>query len=183
MKIALGHYYNLLEAGMTAEELAQIHITPENTYHAENIVPSWDDHWMSIAYQYAKRSHDAQTKHGCVIVRNNIPLSMGYNGAPSGAPDSIIPNIRQDGAKYPYYLHSELNAIINAAKKGISIDGAVIYVTGHPCAECCKLLCACNIHTWIIGDVGHVASPHDEVMKKFWKTIYKIDVRHIRVSV
>lgn len=98
--------------------------------------PSWHHTFMSIAYDIAKRSPDAQTKCGSVIVnKSNHIISVGYNGFVSNIDDDILPNTRPD--KYDYMLHSELNALLNAES---SVVGATIYVTSHPCLHCYQCL-------------------------------------------
>jgi dCMP deaminase len=99
--------------------------------------PSWDDTWMEYAEVISKRSHDAQTQVGCVIVGpDNILVSEGYNGFPRDIDDSRLPNLRP--AKYIFFsaLHSEVNAIYNAARTGRSTKDCKAYVNGPPCFEC-----------------------------------------------
>lgn len=101
--------------------------------------PSWTDTFMEMAYIMSKRSHDIQTQHGCVITsKDNHILSTGYNGFVGGIIDDILPNIRPE--KYPWMLHSEVNAIYNCQHR--PVDG-IVYVTGHPCLHC--YLCMANV--------------------------------------
>lgn len=109
--------------------------------------------YLEIAKTIAKRSHDSETQHGCVLVKSDKILSVGFNGFPSGFPDDKLPNTRP--FKHNYILHSELNSIINAAKNGVSTDGASAYITGRPCCECLKSLIQAGIKTIYIGDTGH----------------------------
>ncbi len=116
---------------------------------------SKDTTFLEIAYLIAKRSPDSQTQHGCVLVKNNRIIATGYNGWNANSNDDLIPNIRPH--KYHFVIHAEQNAIYNAAKEGVSVDGAIAYITGHPCTECMKALIQCNIKEWFIGDVGFAA--------------------------
>lgn len=115
---------------------------------------SWDDYFMGIALLAAKRSKDPSTQVGACIVsgashdsaNENTILSMGYNGLPLGCSDDEFPWER-DGdfldTKYPFVVHAELNAILNA--RGKSLVGARIYVALFPCNECCKAIIQCGI--------------------------------------
>ena len=115
---------------------------------------SWDDYFMGIALLAAKRSKDPSTQVGACIVsgsshdaaNENTILSVGYNGLPLGCSDDEFPWER-DGdfldTKYPFVVHAELNAILNA--RGKSLVGARIYVALFPCNECCKAIIQCGI--------------------------------------
>ena len=103
---------------------------------------SWDDYFMGIALLAAMRSKDPNTQVGCCIVNDKkIILSTGYNGFPKGCSDDEYPWDR-DGSgndtKYPFVVHAELNAILNAGGK--SLDGATLYVDLFPCNECAKAI-------------------------------------------
>jgi len=103
--------------------------------------PSWYETHMKAAYVYAERSHDAQTKHGCVITdKKNRVLAVGYNGVLAGVDDTLLPNIRSE--KYSWMLHSEFNSIISCEHKP---EGAIVYVTGHPCLSCYLYMCQVGI--------------------------------------
>lgn len=176
MKISLGHYNNLLDAGMTAEELLLIGITPNNQFCVPRVRPSWHQYWLAIAELISQRSHDAQTQHGCVLVKNNALLAAGYNGFPPGAPDNLLPNIRENGYKYFAIEHAEVSCILDAARRGISLDSAIAYITGAPCHSCARRLVSCGIKQWYIGSRTHVSSEQERIWNKLWQTIYNVDV-------
>lgn len=106
--------------------------------------PSWDHTFMTMAYEIAKRSHDCQTQHGSIIVKDNKILASGYNGFIRGIDDSKLPNTRPE--KYPWMIHSEINALLNCEHRPV---GATIYVTGHPCLHCYQCLYQAGISTII----------------------------------
>ncbi len=110
---------------------------------------SWDDYFMGIALLAAKRSKDPNTQVGACIVSGDAPngfnhntiLSVGYNGLPIGCSDDLFPWEREGDfldTKYPFVVHAELNAILNA--RGKSLVGSKIYVALFPCNECCKAI-------------------------------------------
>ena len=102
---------------------------------------SWDEYFMGIAMLAARRSKDPNTQVGaCIVSQDNIIISTGYNGMPKGCSDDEFPWERageNDAAtKYPYVVHAELNAILNAS--GRDLRGSRIYVALFPCNECAK---------------------------------------------
>ena len=80
---------------------------------------SWDEYFMGIALLAAKRSKDPSTQVGaCIVDQNNVILTTGYNGFPKGCSDDEFPWDREgEVTKYPYVVHAELNAILNAQKE------------------------------------------------------------------
>ena len=102
----------------------------------------WDDYFMSVALLSGKRSKDPSTQVGaCIVNKNNIIESIGYNGLPKGCSDDEFPWDKEGEAlntKYPFVVHGELNAILNA--KGKDLSGCRIYVALFPCNECAKAI-------------------------------------------
>ncbi len=103
---------------------------------------SWDDYFMSVALLSGKRSKDPNTQVGaCIVNKNNIIESIGYNGLPKGCSDDEFPWGKEGetlNTKYPFVVHAELNAILNA--KGKDLSGCRIYVALFPCNECAKAI-------------------------------------------
>ncbi|MBO4211447.1 MAG: dCMP deaminase family protein [Oscillospiraceae bacterium] len=101
---------------------------------------SWDEYFMGIALLASMRSKDPNTQVGaCIVDSNNIILSTGYNGFPTGCSDDEFPWERSgEDTKYPYVVHAELNAILNSGGK--DLRGASIYVALFPCNECAKAI-------------------------------------------
>ncbi|WP_347708662.1 dCMP deaminase family protein [Clostridium sp. D53t1_180928_C8] len=103
---------------------------------------SWDDYFMSVALLSGKRSKDPSTQVGaCIVNKNNIIESIGYNGLPKGCSDDEFPWEKEGdtlNTKYPFVVHAELNAILNA--KGKDLSGCKIYVALFPCNECAKAI-------------------------------------------
>ena len=104
---------------------------------------NWDEYFMGIAMLAARRSKDPNTQVGaCIVSDDNIILSTGYNGMPKGCSDDEFPWDRKGEneatTKYPYVVHAELNAILNAS--GRDLRGSRIYVALFPCNECAKAI-------------------------------------------
>ena len=110
--------------------------------------PSWDEYFMTLANQVATRTTCLRRAVGAVVVKDRRILATGYNGVPSGlAHCGETGCLRQQlgvpsGQRHEICrgLHAEQNAIIQAAKYGINIDGASIYINTQPCVVCAKML-------------------------------------------
>ncbi len=110
--------------------------------------PSWDEYFMRLAYLVSTRATCTRRKVGAVIVKERRVLATGYNGPPKGlAHCDVTGCIREElnipsGERHELCrgLHAEQNAIIQAAVHGVSIKGATIYVTNHPCVVCAKMI-------------------------------------------
>jgi dCMP deaminase len=102
---------------------------------------SWDDYFMKAATLASIRSPCERLKVGCVIVKNNRLISMGYNGFLAGTDHRSIIRWGHEQAT----IHAEINAITDAAKRGVSIDDAVAYITHYPCINCFKALASSGV--------------------------------------
>jgi dCMP deaminase len=102
---------------------------------------SWDDYFMKAATLASIRSPCDRLKVGCVIVKNNRLISMGYNGFLAGTDHKSIVRWGHEQAT----IHAEINAITDAAKRGVSIDDAVAYITHYPCINCFKALASSGV--------------------------------------
>jgi len=108
----------------------------------------WDGYFLKIAMLISERSTCLRHHVGAVIVKNKRILTTGYNGAASGVLDCLTLGCLRDVLKIPSgerheicrAIHAEQNAIIQAGKIGVSIDGGTIYCTHTPCIICAKML-------------------------------------------
>ena len=128
---------------------------------------SWDDYFMSVALLSGKRSKDPSTQVGaCIVNRNNIIESIGYNGLPKGCSDDEF-SWEKEGetlnTKYPFVVHAELNAILNA--KGKDLSGCKIYVALFPCNECAKAIIQSGI-TKIVYESDKYANTDNVIASK-----------------
>lgn len=102
---------------------------------------SWDNYFMGVAQLAAKRSRDLNTQVGACIVKGKNIIATGYNGMPRTCDECGLPTGREGNwldTKYPYVVHAEMNAILNAPTT--KLDGCKIYVTLYPCCECAKAI-------------------------------------------
>jgi dCMP deaminase len=101
---------------------------------------NWNERFIEIADTISRWSKDRSRGVGAVIAdENNSPLSWGFNGFPRGANDDIEERYGRPD-KYLYTEHAERNAIFNAAKKGISLEGSIIYLRWYPCCDCARAI-------------------------------------------
>ena len=116
-----------------------------------------------MAHYASIRSHDSQTRVGCVIVGSpNIVVGVGYNGFCSNVKEEGLPTTRPD--KYPFIVHAEANAISNLVVK--QIDYYKAYITHLPCANCAKLLWQSGVHEWYVpkGSKAHGETEEDNIV-------------------
>ena len=126
---------------------------------------TWDVYFMGVALLAAKRSKDPNTQVGaCIVDENNVILSTGYNGFPVGCSDDDFPWEREgEQTKYPYVVHAELNAILNASGK--SLRGARIYVALFPCNECAKAIIQSGIREVVYLSDKYADTPGTQASK------------------
>ena len=125
---------------------------------------SWDEYFMGIAMLAARRSKDPSTQVGaCIVSPDNIIISTGYNGMPKGCSDDLFPWEREgEETKYPYVVHAELNAILNA--NGRDLRNSRVYVALFPCNECAKAIIQSGVKEVLYlsdkydGTMGNLAS-------------------------
>ena len=117
----------------------------ENSYRR----PTWDEYFMEVCRAVAKRATCDRGRSGCVIAKDNQILVTGYVGSPAGLPhcDEVGHLMRKalhlDGSITQHCVrtvHAEQNAICQAAKLGISLEGATLYCTHQPCSICAKII-------------------------------------------
>lgn len=108
----------------------------------------YDTYFMSIALLISSRSPSEKLKVGSIIVNNNRILSSGYNGFPEKTPHV---SIHRDNHEVNT-IHSEINSICDAAKRGININNSTIYITHYPCLNCTKSIISAGIKKIIYLD-------------------------------
>ena len=107
----------------------------------------WHTYFMNIARQVATRSTCDRKHVGAVIVRDRTVLSTGYNGSIRGMPHCDEVGHDLEGGHCVATIHAEANAILQAAKNGVRIEGAELYTTASPCWGCFKLIANAGIKT------------------------------------
>lgn len=135
--------------------------------------PSWDEYFMEITRLVAKRSTCLRRQVGAVLVKDKNILATGYNGAPSGVAHCLDVGCLREKMQIPSGerhelcrgLHAEQNAIIQAAKHGINIDGATLYCTTMPCIICSKMIINAGIKR-IVFEGGYPDQLAEEMIRE-----------------
>ena len=112
--------------------------------------PDFDDIYMELAVNLAKRSHCIKKHVGAVLTKDTRIISIGYNGPPAGT-HNCDDEFGEDGCprdskgSCSLALHAEQNAILYASKNGVSVEGSTIYVTLSPCISCARIIYSMKI--------------------------------------
>ena len=104
--------------------------------------PSWDEYFTKIVRVTSERSPCERLHVGCLLVKDNRIISQGYNGfLPGCAHISVVRDNHEQAT-----VHAEQNALMDCAKRGVSCNGSIAYVTHYPCIICARLLLAAGIN-------------------------------------
>lgn len=136
--------------------------------------PSWDEYFMEIAETVSKRATCDRGRSGCVVVREGQILVTGYVGSPRGLPHcddvghELKKTIHEDGTVTQHCVrtvHAEQNAICQAAKLGISLEGATLYCRMTPCRVCAMLIINCGIIRVVCANKYHAGSESEALFQ------------------
>jgi len=130
----------------------------------------YDRAYLTMAQEWAKLSYCRRKQVGALIVRQNMIISDGYNGTPSGYSNACEDDT---GDTHWYVLHAEANAILKVAKSTQSAEGATLYVTLSPCKECSKLIIQSGIKR-VVYSVEYKDSSGVQFLRE-----YGIESRHL----
>lgn len=139
------------------------------------IRPSWDEYFIELANAAAKRATCDRGRSGCVIVKDKQVLVTGYVGSPMGLPhcDEVGHQFKQtmheDGSVTNHCVrtvHAEQNAICQAAKRGIALEGATLYCRMTPCRVCAMLIINCGIKRVVCEKKYHAGLESEEMFKQ-----------------
>jgi dCMP deaminase len=114
------------------------------------VKPDFDDIFMELAVNLAKRSHCIKKHVGAVLVKDTRIISIGYNGPPSGTHncDEEFPETgcnRDSKGSCSLALHAEQNAILYAVKNKATVEGSTLFVTLAPCLACARIIYSMGI--------------------------------------
>lgn len=142
---------------------------------SKNKRPSWDEYFIGMANYVASRATCDRGKSGCVIVRDRRVISTGYVGSPPGLPhcDEVGHDmhtvLNEDGSKSEHCLrtaHAEQNAIAQAARFGVALDGATMYCKMVLCHVCAKLVVTAGIKRVVAEKDYHQSQNTKAIFKK-----------------
>ncbi len=147
----------------------------------------WDDFFMMIADLVSTRSTCLSRHAGAVVVRDKQIISTGYNGASRGVENCIERGVCMrrekgfksgEGLEFCYAAHAEVNALLQAAKHGISTNDSTLYSTTAPCSFCAREV----INAGIVKVVYMSGYPHEhalDMMKEAGLEIFKYDEKKL----
>ncbi len=129
-----------------------------------------DMRYLRMARIWSENSYCERRRVGCLVVKNKMIISDGYNGTPSG-----FENVCEDesGATKPYVLHAEANAITKLARSENNSDGATLYVTSSPCIECAKLIIQSGIRRVVYSENYRLSDGIDLLRTAGIEVVYK----------
>ncbi len=116
----------------------------ENKQHRRDLL------YMRMARTWAENSYCQRRQVGALMVKNQMIISDGFNGTPSGFENHCED---ENNVSKPYVLHAEANAITKVARSNNSSDGSTLYVTASPCIECSKLIIQAGIKRVVYGEL------------------------------
>lgn len=137
--------------------------------------PSWDEYFMELANTASKRATCDRGRSGCVIVKDRQVLVTGYVGSPAGLPhcDEVghlfRQTIEEDGRISNHCVrtvHAEQNAICQAARRGIALEGATLYCRMTPCRTCAMLIINCGIKRVVCEKKYHAGAESEEMLRQ-----------------
>jgi dCMP deaminase len=137
--------------------------------------PSWDEYFMEVCDAIGRRATCDRGRSGAVIAKDNQLLVTGYVGSPSGLPHcddaghQLKQMIHEDGTVTTHCVrtvHAEQNAICQAAKRGIALDGATLYCRMTPCRICAMLIINCGIRRVVCQRRYHDCGDSESLFKK-----------------
>ncbi len=136
--------------------------------------PSWDRYFLDLTDAVAKRATCDRGRSGCVIVRDKRIISTGYVGSPSGLPHCddvghLFKDVMDDDGTVRTHcmrtIHAEQNAICQAAKYGVSLEGATLYCRMEPCRVCAMLIISVGIRRVVARRRYHAAQETRDYFK------------------
>jgi len=137
--------------------------------------PSWDEYFMQVTRAISNRATCDRGRSGCVIVGDRQILASGYVGAPPGLPhcDEIghlfSSVIHSDGFTREHCVrtvHAEQNAICQAAKRGVALDGSTLYCSMTPCRICAMLIISCGISRVVCERKYHAGAESEGLLEQ-----------------
>ena len=129
--------------------------------------PNWNEYFKQLALLTSSRSSCSRLHVGCILVKDNRIISLGYNGYLPGGDHT---QKMRDGHEMAT-IHAEQNAITDCAKRGVSCDGTVAYITHYPCVHCMKLLCAAGIK-----NIFYISDYHNDDLVEYFAQQAKVSI-------
>ena len=163
-------------------------MTFEKDNESKDQRPSWDEYFLEMANAVSPRATCDRGRSGCVITRNKQLLVTGYVGSPAGFAhcDEVGHQMKdvkhEDGSVTSHCMrtiHAEQNAICQAAKLGISIEGSTVYCRMTPCRTCAMLIINCGVKRVVCERKYHAGGESEEM---FGQAGIELDYKHEEIQ-
>ncbi len=137
--------------------------------------PTWDEYFMEVVHALSKRATCDRGRTACVVVKDRQIIVSGYVGSPPGFPHcdevghlmkKVVDDDGQESMHCMRTIHAEQNAICQAARRGVSIEGATVYCKLAPCRTCAMLLIASGIKRVVAEYKYHAGSEAEEMLRQ-----------------
>lgn len=134
--------------------------------------PSWDEYFVALMHEVAKRATCDRGKSGCIIVKDKRIICTGYVGSPPGLPHCdeaghLMKKVLDETGAVSQHcvrtIHAEQNAICQAARYGTPLDGATLYCSMEPCRTCAMLIISVGIRRVVAERMYHAAAETREM--------------------
>ena len=141
----------------------------------KHVRPTWDEYFMNIVRAVGTRATCDRGRTGCILVKNKHIISTGYVGAPAGCKScddighEMSTVLHDDSTQSKHCIrttHNEQNAIIQAARFGVSTDGSTLYCSMTPCYTCAKLIINAGIKRVVAEKDYHAGTRSKEIFKE-----------------
>lgn len=136
--------------------------------------PSWDEYFIEVLHALQKRASCDRGKTACIFTKDNQILTTGYVGSPPGFPHCdeeghLLKKMMDEDGNIKEHcvrtIHAEQNAICQAAKRGIALNGSTVYVTMTPCRTCAMMLISIGVKKVIAEYKYHAGKDTEEMFK------------------
>jgi dCMP deaminase len=153
--------------------------------------PGWDEYFMEVADAIAKRATCDRGRSGCVIARDRQILVTGYVGSPPGLPHCdevghLFKKVIHENDTITEHcvrtVHAEQNAICQAARSGIALDGATLYCRMTPCRQCAMLIISCGIKRVVCEYRYHAGEESEELFRQAGVELHFINPQILEYS-
>lgn len=139
-----------------------------------------DEYFLEFAKTASIRGTCPRLKVGAVLVSpNNVVVCTGYNGSPRGEPHCLDVSCLMEHGHCTRTVHAELNAIIQAARNGIKVEGCTLYITHSPCKECIKHIINAGIYRVVFAELYRMSG---EQFEELLRRLHSVEVEAVLID-
>lgn len=132
--------------------------------------PTWNEYFKEIVTVTATRSPCERLQVGCLLVKDNRIISQGYNGFIAGCEHKSVVRDNHEMAT----IHAEQNAVSDCAKRGVSCNDSIAYITHYPCINCMKIMSASGIK-----EIRYINDYKNDKLVDYFSKLWKVNIQQI----